>query len=279
MATVTFPSGDTILPFHSSSSRDPTHGFQNRSQLISSNPPFQCCFFLLQRLAVVSFQQSFIVCSRSVERSQRVMPCDPVLNGKDRRETTDIFQEKRVMTDTEPQEDIEVRFRSIEELCLSNGVAHGLKLPNSNLLLFLHSDSFFRGPSDLTCGANNLKSVPFQNSRKKKSLIRKSSTKSDPKLLISHSPGKFDELLQASFGGSQHEGMGIAFCIAEALLYRGNSRKFLNRRFIVLCETPFEKSPHILCRAPRRPFTLLEFAEFLGTLALSAVGPNFLLHS
>ena len=79
-----------------------------------------------------------------VNGSKRIVRQHAVFYGKDRYRCLRVFDEQRIVSHTETEENIELSFGVIEQLCLAYGVAYRFELAGMNLLFVFDAQVFFR---------------------------------------------------------------------------------------------------------------------------------------
>ena len=139
------------------------------------------------------------------------------------------------MADTEPEENVEIRFQPIQDLGLDDRVAGRLGHTDHDLLFVLHPKTLFLGyPPCLAQHACDLEALSREYLVCDPGLLGQPNTEGKPQLLDTDLLGELADLLDSRLAAVQDKGLSIPVEVALALLNRGESGKLPDLRFLVL---------------------------------------------
>jgi len=90
-----------------------------------------------------------------------------------------VFEEDRIVPNAQADEDIEIGFFPVQDSCLNNGAAHGLKLPDSYLFLLLDPYVFLGCGAGLADNRDDIEALSFQDFCERPCLLIEARAKGD----------------------------------------------------------------------------------------------------
>ena len=108
-------------------------------------------------------QQASVVGSAGVKGAGRVVSEDSVLGYQYSGKSLAVLEKKRIVAHAKPYENIEIGLLLVQNDCLDNGAAHGLKLTGPHLLMVLEADEFLWSTSGLTDDGDDFKALGRQD--------------------------------------------------------------------------------------------------------------------